>query len=268
MCNMWPANRKRATRVASEGKFEHTPFPILPRRDATKLPSTTRPRSADADMDVLDGLLASLDEEKNPAQEEDMPLSPKAKTKLDSKFCLESAVTPTRRSNKSKSERKCGIGIAPARSKHTVVHKGAGQIWNPVCYDDAVLVASPSGDSFSMDEPQSASVYCPLSPTIMSVHLPGSPIPQVSPMFEEHCELDDTAASVVLLGGPTQPVKSAVRPNRVRFEIRGSDAPAKNLFPQTPASDEGLKHAPRPPSRAGGRSRPLGCTMVANYGGA
>jgi len=207
------------------------------------------------------------------------------------------------------SHRKCGI--APARSKQKATRKlNQRQFLRPYDdaydekaqsttmpsfevlgmpsfevlgdYDDEVLAAS-THTSFEVEGLQTpASVYCPLSPTIMSVHLPGSPGAsahlQGSPLASVHLpgspsagvrlagspipkalDLDDTACSLVLLGKPQKSEKSSARPCKVRFECRG-DPEAEKYVPQLPAR--------RPFGTGKFVSRPLGCTLVANFGGA
>merc|ERR1712070_817826 len=164
-------------------------------------------------MDALDGLLASLDAERATKSEKQkaQPVSPQ---------------TPVRKRPQSR-HTKCGIAPAPS------IKASTGSFLTGE-YDYELVLSTPC-TPFDINESQaSASVYCPLSPTIMSVHLPGSPlIPQV-------LELDDTVSSVVMLGERCN--KYGPRPCRVRFECRGEPDPEADK-----------KYAPQLPSR-----RPLG----------
>merc|ERR1719401_748909 len=101
-------------------------------------------------------------------------------------------------------KRKCGI--APAQSRLIPPLPIAARTCHPL-YDEAVDASSPhpripscrnldarhlcaaiSGGTeavVDLDESQaSASVYCDMSPTIMSVHMPGSPTPRAKEAFE------------------------------------------------------------------------------------
>merc|ERR1719272_297640 len=94
-------------------------------------------------------------------------------------------------------KRKCGI--TPVQNRLL----SAGTTHPPV-YDDEVDASSPFA-VIDLDESQaSKDIYCPLSPTIMSVHMPGSPPPQVSRWFDAFgtapLVVDDAAPSVVIMG--------------------------------------------------------------------
>jgi len=225
--NIW-IDRPARTDGSYEDQFL---FSTAPQRSARKQSAKLQGEPCDDAMDALDGLLASLDEERD--KQAESPRSP--------------SVSPPRPKTAPDPQRKCGIGPVPNKPAAT------GKLWiptyNTATYDDEVIVDSPHS-SFEIDG-SPASVYCPLSPTLMSVHLPGSPIPKA-------IDLDDTTSSVVFIE-PRKPENYGVRPCRVRFECRGDDA---------------NKHAPQAPTRkrfGTGKiaSRPLGCTMVqANFGGA
>jgi len=241
--SMWPAERRRPMKV--ERVFEEPiqqPAQVrLAARNGAKTAaakSQGHPDPADDAMDALDGLLASLDDERTKQAEPVLtpPTSP-----------LKPTAAPH--------SQRCGIApgialvIAPVADKNKLGRCGRLVLPVPTYrYDDEVAVDSPS--SFSIDA--SPGVYCPLSPTIMSVHLPGSPIPRAS-------ELDDTNSSVVIIGDSHKSENYGARPCRVRFEIRNDTV-------------EAHKHAPQAPKRFGtGKlvSRPRGCTLVqANFGGA
>lgn len=205
-------------------------------QDMKRLPGITssRPQSArDADMDALDGLLASLADEvrnKQTDMQTDLPSPPKAKLRVKSE---------------SAPQQKCG---SFSKSRRQASRRKS----NMFAYDEEMVACSPPLLPEAEESQASTSIYCPLSPTLMSVHLPGSPVPQAP-------ELDDTASSVVLLGDLPKPDTNHVRPSRVRVECRRI------------ADDE--KHVPEAPRRrlcGTGKvtSRPLGCTLVANLGGA
>lgn len=167
-------------------------------------------------------------------------------------------------------KQKCGI--APVQSRLIPPLPIAARICPPL-YDEAVDASSlhlwtPSCSNpgtrrlhaalygctetvVDLDESQaSASVYCDMSPTIMSVHMPGSPTPRAAEAFE----FDVTAPPVVAC---------PARPCRVRVECRGglTDNSANEHVPQAPCR----RHA----GTGKLSSRPLGCMQrVANFGGA
>jgi len=266
---MWPTERRR---LGSEGA-EGTLFSTAPQKDA--LNATTprvvkrQPSLSDDPMDALDGLLASLDEERVMRTEKDedrvmhtekeKPLTrPRAVSTPNLGVTAASDVQEAKSAPGSK--RKCGIAPAQGRLQIPIVARAC----QPV-YDDAFDASSPHLEHrnlrstiygyteavVDLDESRaSTDIYVDQSPTIMSVHMPGSPTPRARAAFQ----LDD--ASPAVAAGPARPCK-------VRVECRGSGTDSN--------SD---KHVPQAPCRrhAGtGKlsSRPLGCMQrVANFGGA
>jgi hypothetical protein len=166
-------------------------------------------------FDALDALVASACD--------DLTRSDAARTMSDSPR------------TKPGSELKCGI--APVRSQaNTPLSSGR--------YDEAVGDFSPNIREVDDSRP---SVYCSMSATLMSVHLPGSPIPNA-------VEFDDSDTSVVILTDPITVAKPQSRGQKVRFECHGPPKKAQSPAPQAPR-------------RKGATSRPLGCTVIA-FGGA
>lgn len=182
-------------------------------------------------FDALDALLTSV--------RNDMP-------RLDAPRSIS---TPTSPRTKPGSELKCGIAPIPAsdhKSGTTPIRSQANTPANSVKYDEHVEAASPNVVEVDDSRP---SVYCSMSATLMSVHLPGSPIPKAA-------EFDDSDSSVVILSDPLASTKPQSRGQKVRFECHG---PKKVLSAQA--------LTPQAPRRKGTASRPLGCTVVA-FGGA
>jgi hypothetical protein len=288
---MWPSSRRRPTTEANDE--DEVIFSSAALNKSTKKLGRTaaaRPASAetrDDAMDALDGLLASLDEERSEKAEADFQTEVALISPPRSRSRAPSPISPPREASASDSarrprtapvqsklatstkprpppyeeefdvaspqpfkQRRCGI--APVQKRMAMT----GKLWDPM-YDDEYTVPSLQSSFEILDGSSvSAGVYCPLSPTIMSVHLPGSPIAKA-------VDLDDTASSVVILGEPQKSRHHAVGPSRVRFELRSSECDKENN-----------KHEPQAPSKkrlGTGRlvSRPLGCTVVqANFGGA
>lgn len=236
MSSIWPVARRR-TMVDAFAED-------MPRQESRKQGGMSNLKSQtlakDADMDALDGLLASLADERAEKEEEndEFPDSPKPKPRA---IIQRSPQTKSCSSSKSK-------------------YKATGKF--RLTYDEEMVATSPNNSRSAGDLFQTqASIYCPLTPTIMSVQLPGTPKPMEASLPVP--EFDASSSSVVLIGEPPKSDRSHYRaqsrPCRVRFECRG-DA-------------DGMKHMPEAPQRkrpGTGRvtSRPLGCTLVANMGGA
>lgn len=236
--SMWPAARGQLSSPCLPEKAisEQQVLPTSkPRKDATRRSSRARAKenispavalggwcNKDAErddaMDALDGLLAELNGEKGEKQEEEpnkSPLPRKANATLDSRRC----------------------GIAPAQTA-------------PNFYDHHIDVESHY--LFKINDSPTSEVYCSPSATLMSVHLPTSPIASAG-------DLDDSDISVINVGDHPKPkMENLPRQRsapRVRFEC---------------PSDR--KHVPQAPRRrlcstGALTSRPLGCTTVA-LGGA
>jgi len=224
----WATDR---THAAPEGSYDdQLLFSSVARSGAKK---QLQPEADDdaLGMDALDGLLASLDEERTKCTETIRSISPPAPDP----------------------HRKCGIGPVQKKGDKLNMCIGPGQsrLLSNQTYDDEVAVDDSPHSSFEIiDEgPHAGSIYCPLSPTMMSVHMPGSPIAKAF-------EIDDTPFSVNVFGDR--------RPCKVRFECRGEEGADPNKhMPQAPSR--------KPQRFGTGKlaSRPLGCTMVqANFGGA
>jgi len=242
--SMWPAARGQLSSPCppEEAISEQQLLPsVKPRKEATRRSSRARAKDGwcnkdaerDDAMDALDGLLAELNGEKGEKQEEVI-------WKLNGEKGEKQFWSQEEEPNKSSLPRKAQAtldsrrcGIAPAQKA-------------PSFYDHHVDVVVEVDDS-----PNSA-VYCSPSATLMSVHLPTSPIASAR-------DLDDSEISVINVGDHPKPkMQNLPRQSsapRVRFEC---------------PSDR--KHVPQAPRRrlcstGAVTSRPLGCTAVA-LGGA
>jgi hypothetical protein len=279
---MWPTERRRAMAVEAE----------TPRREEKKAgtPAIGRPRSAlnEDPMDALDGLLASLDEERVGQAEQEKPSTPPPREQStpqlafvgDNMQQVKSTPAPRRKGRKDRALAAENWPSSAGRTGPLVYDEdrtATVQNWpsvvgraGPLVYDDEVDASSPVVDL--TDSMATPSVYCPGSPSIMSVHMPGSPTPRSmtapAPMdlllhgFEAAFELEpDTASSVVTMGEQHKAARPTARPCRVRVECRGDGTDSNKYAPQAPCR--------RPLGTGKISSRPLGCTyLAANSGGA
>jgi len=312
---LWTLEEKVDVGEVWKRQMHGTLFSPAPQKDAkmagTSALARPQPSPSNDPMDALDGLLASLEEERAmPTENHQASSPPRAKPTTDLAVTAaidiqEAKSTTTRRrqpkttsvegtsgrrrsarDNRLKTTsaeddglpvRKCGI--APVQSSlipplpiaarlHTfaprtcpplydeAIDASSPHLWTPPCsnLDTRHLRAAIYGYSetaVDLDESQaSASVYCDMSPTIMSVHMPGSPTPRSAEAFE----FDVTADPVMAC---------PARPRKVRVECGGggTDSNADKHVPQLPSR----RHS----STGKLSSRPLGCMQrVANFGGA
>jgi len=231
-----------AAELARMWREADEPRPLTPREAVPKAKGPCPRRNSGEPLDALDALIGSLFEQDAPGVSAPPPEKPAS--------AAPAAPTPEPSREATVATPRSGRRASSAATAATPPGERPG----PRVRDqpDAAPAVAPAGaQEASMRETArfgfgTDRIYVPLSPSLMSVHRPGSPKPRTprptptpAVTFDTDMELD---CSIICLAAPSPEPP----PRRVRFELQG----------------DGSSCEPVPPPREGGRRpRPRGVAM-------